>query len=50
MLICDQFVSISFVFVLLKCNHATIALVSAAKENEKAIVSLSQLYNMILIE
>ena len=41
MLICDHFVSISFVFVLLKCNHATLALASATKENEEAIISLS---------
>ena len=41
MLIRDQFVSISFVFVLLKCNRATLALASATKENEEAIISLS---------
>ena len=41
MLICDQFVSISFVFILLKCNRATLALASATKENEEAIISLS---------
>ena len=41
MLICDQFVSIFFVFVLLKCNRATLALASATKENEEAIISLS---------
>ena len=37
-LICEQFVSISFVFVPLKCNCASLALASTAKENEEAIV------------
>ena len=41
-LICEQFVSISFVSVPLKCNYAALALVSAAKENEEAIVWLEE--------
>ena len=37
-LICEQFVSISFVSIPLKCNCTALALSSAAKENEEAIV------------
>ena len=41
-LICGQFVSISFVFVTLKCNRAALALASVVKENEEAIVWLEE--------
>ena len=42
MLICDQFVSLSFISVLLKCNCVALALASATKENEEAIVWLEE--------
>ena len=41
-LICDQFVSISFVSIPMKCNRAALALANAAKENKEAVVCLEE--------
>ena len=39
-LICEQFVSISFINISLKCNSVTLALTSVIKENKEIIVWL----------
>ena len=41
-LIRDSFSFISFHSIPLQCNHAALALASAAKENEKAIIWLEE--------
>ena len=41
-LICEQFFSISWFSVSLKCNRVALALDSVAKENEKTIIWLEE--------
>ncbi|KAL0013241.1 hypothetical protein SO802_000310 [Lithocarpus litseifolius] len=48
-LICEHFVDISFVSVLLKCNRVALALASVAKENEEAIVRIEECLSFLFL-
>ena len=43
-MICEQFVSISFVTIPLRCNFVALGLASIAKKNEEAIIWSSFLF------